>query len=304
MDPTLSAFLTSWDPRIEVLFLLAIAGTTYILGWWRLRSRTRHHVVRSRWNVAARWRPISYLAGLTILGVALLSPIDVLASQLFTMHMVQHILLVMIIPPLLLLANPLPYVMWGLPSTFRRPVGQALGRKSPVRQTLEIVSKPGWVWLAFVVLYLGWHDPNAYNLALQSAFAHDLEHVTFFLVSMLFWWHVIGAGPRLHRKMPPLARAGYVLLAVPPNMIAGIAIAFASQTIYTYYEAMPRLLGLSVLDDQRIGGVIMWVPGSMMYMVAALVLVSRWLQREERKPPLPQSAWASDDSLIAPGWEK
>jgi putative membrane protein len=121
---------------------------------------------------------------------------------------------------------------------------------------------------------------------------------------MLFWWHAIGAGPRIHRKMPPLARAGYVLSAVPPNMIAGIAIAFAGQTVYTYYEAMPRLLGLSVLDDQRIGGVIMWLPGSMMYMVAALALVSRWLQQEERKRPLLLSRWATDDYLIAPGWKK
>ena len=134
MDPTLSAFLNSWDLRAEVLLLLAIAGITYTLGWWRLRNRTRHHVVRSRWSIAARWRPIVYLSGLFILGVALMSPIDVLASQLFTMHMIQHVLLVMIIPPLLLLANPLPYVMWGLPGKVRKPVGQSLSRKSRFRQ--------------------------------------------------------------------------------------------------------------------------------------------------------------------------
>lgn len=304
MDPALGAVLNSWDLRAEVLLLLALAGITYILGWWRLRSRTRHHVNRNRWSIGAPWRPVAYLAGLLLLGLALMSPIDVLASQLFTMHMVQHVLLVMVIPPLLLLANPLPYVMWGLPGKARRPVGQTLARQSRFRRALEVVSKPGWVWLYFVIIYLGWHDPNAYNLALQSALVHDLEHVTFFLVSILFWWHVLGVAPHIHRKMSPLARAGYVLLAVPPNMLAGIAIAFAGQVVYTYYELMPRILGLSVLDDQRIGGVIMWVPGSMMYMLAALLLVSRWLQQEERKPPLPQSAWATDDSLIAPGWER
>ena len=87
-------------------------------------------------------------------------------------------------------------------------------------------------------------------------------------------------------------------------MLAGLAIVFASGPIYTYYEAMPRIWGLSVMEDQKIGGVIMWVPGSMMYILAALILISRWLQQEERKPALPQSAWAIDEALAAPGIKK
>ena len=86
-------------------------------------------------------------------------------------------------------------------------------------------------------------------------------------------------------------------------MIAGLAITFATEPIYSFYEAMPRLWGISVMDDQRIAGVIMWVVGSMMYMIAALIIAARWLQSEEVKPALPESAWASDDALAAPGMQ-
>lgn len=304
MDPVLSAALRSWDLRLDLIIVLATAGTIYSLGWWRLRQRTRRARGRNHWQAGAAWRPIAYLSGLLVLAIALMSPIDVLASQLFLMHMIQHVLLVMIVPPLLLVANPLPYMLWGLPARLRRPIVGLLSAESRFRHYLRLTTGPGIVWLFFVIVYWGWHDPNAYNWALQSSFAHDLEHLTFFLASMLFWWHVVGAGPRIHRPMSPFGRFAYALSAIPVNMFAGIAFAFANEPIYTHYEAMPRLWGISILTDQRIAGVIMWVPGSMMYIVAALILVARWLQTEEHKPPLPQANWATDEALLAPGLKK
>lgn len=304
MDPALRATLLSWDLRPEVIFVLALAGTVYTAGWWRLRERSRANSNSNRWRAGARWRPVAYLSGILLLAIALMSPIDVLGGQLLTMHMIQHVLLVMIIPPLLLLANPLPFLLWGMPKNVRLRASRILSSKSKFRFYLRKTTGPGLVWLVFVVFYWGWHDPNAYNLALQNGFIHDLEHLTFFLVSMLFWWHVIGAGPRIHRPLSPIGRFAYVLMGIPPNMLAGLAIVFASGPIYTYYESMPRIWGLSVMEDQKIGGVIMWVPGSMMYIMAGLILISRWLQQEEQKPALPQSAWASDEALAAPGIKK
>ncbi len=301
MDPVLRAALLSWDLRPEVIILLASAGILYTLGWWRLKKRSLKHPGRNRWRASAPWRPVAYIGGLFILAIALLSPIDVLASQLFIMHMIQHLLLMMIVPPLLLLANPLPFVLWGLPKQLRLQAGRILNPGAKFRHFLQRTTGPGLVWLLFVIVYWGWHDPNAYNLALENGFIHDLEHITFFLVSILFWWHVTGAGPRIHRTLSPIGRSAYALTAIPPSMLAGIAIVFASGPIYTYYVAMPRLWGISVMEDQRIAGVIMWVPGSMMYIVAALILIGRWLQQEERKPALPQSAWASAEALAAPG---
>lgn len=290
MDPVLEAVLTSWDLRIEVILILALVGILYARGWWRfrtLRSKSRG----KRGQLADGWRLVAYLSGLVILGLALMSPIDVLGGQFFFMHMIQHLLLVMIVPPLLWLASPLPLALWGLPAATRHQVGGLLSRKSAFRRRLRTLTPPGISWMLFVAALLGWHDPGAYQAALKDELVHDLEHLSFFLTAMLFWWHVIGAAPRVHKRLPRGARIVYALAAVPPNMFAGATIAFSGQPIYTYYAGVPRLWGLSVLDDQILGGIIMWIPGSMMYIVAALILIARWVEQEGEKPSLPEAEW-------------
>jgi cytochrome c oxidase assembly factor CtaG len=309
MDPILKAALSSWDWRPDVIIVLALAGTLFITGWRRLRRRTMASPrTGSGWQASAGWRPISYVAGLIFVGLALMSPLDVLASQLFSMHMIQHLLLIMIAPPLMLIANPMPFMLWGLPDKWRLKIGRGLARllngKSIFRQYLRKATTPGVVWMIWLVSIISWHDPNAYNAALRSNVVHDIEHLTFFFGGMLFWWHVTGAGPRIHKQFGLIGRTAFALSAVPPNMLIGAAIAFATESIYTYYNNVPRLMGLSVLEDQQLGGVIMWVPGSMMYIIAALVLISRLLQGESRKPPLPEAKCGSDEALIAPGLKK
>jgi putative membrane protein len=313
MDPVLKAILLSWDWRLDVLSVLGLAGTLFTVGWWRLRQRagqptghnSSHSSIQSRQKLAAGWRPVSYLLGLSIVGIALISPIDVLAGQLFYMHMIQHLLLIMIGPPLMLMANPLPFVLWGLPSPLRRQVGQGLGHLlsggAPFRNWLRSATSPGVTWMFWVIAIIGWHDPNAYNAALQSELVHDLEHISFFLAGMLFWWHVTGAGPRIHKQHGLVGRIAYLLSVIPPNMLTGVALAFASEPVYAYSTSF---LGLSVLQDQQLGGVIMWIPGSMMYIVAALILAGQLLQGEQDKPALPESNWATEKRLIAPGLEK
>jgi len=318
MDPVLRAVLLSWNWRLDVILVLALAGTLYTTGWWRLRERTRHsrnryqqrarRSGRGRWPLAVGWRLVAYLLGLVFIGLALLSPVDALGGQLFFMHMIQHLLLIMIAPPLMLIANPLPFVLWGLPATLRRRLGYALSvalhRDSFFRRALRSTTASGAIWLFWVISLVGWHDPTAYNAALRNEFIHDLEHLSFFLASMLFWWHVTGAGPRIHRQHGLIGRIALVIAAVPPNMLVGIVLAFAEEVIYTYYLDVPRLWGIDVLTDQQIGGVIMWVPGSMMYLIAALILISRLLQGEENKPVLPESEWATEQTLAASGVEK
>jgi cytochrome c oxidase assembly factor CtaG len=133
---------------------------------------------------------------------------------------------------------------------------------------------------------------------------HDLEHLSFFLPAMLFWWHVMYAPPYIHKRLARGARVAYVLSAVPPTMAAGAVIAFSGQPIYEYYTGVPRVWGMSVMQDQMLGGIIMWIPGSMMYIIAGLILISRWLQEEEAKPPLTDAQWATEDAMIAPGLGK
>jgi cytochrome c oxidase assembly factor CtaG len=245
---------------------------------------------------------------LLVICIALLSPIDALSQQLFFMHMIQHLLLIMVAPPLLLLANPLPFLLWGLPAGQRRSVGRGLShvlhRESRFRTGLRSITAPGIMWLLWVIALLSWHDPNLYNAALRYEWVHDLEHLTFFLASMIFWWRIIGPGPRIHKPMGIVARIALVLAAVPPNMALGAVLAFAGVAFYSYYEAVPRLWGIDTVTDQRIGGIIMWIPGSMMFIITALILSFRMLQGDGKTAPGRSSAWDTEAAMIAPAVRK
>jgi cytochrome c oxidase assembly factor CtaG len=296
MDPTLSVLLLSWAWRPEIMLTLGLATAVHLAGRWQLSRRGSGRLV-------SPWRSVAYLGGLAVLGIALMSPIDVLSGQFFYMHMIQHLLLVMIAPPLLLLADPMPIMLWGLPSNLRLEVGRWLRPDAAFRRVVRALTTPGLVWLYVVAVLVGWHDPKAYNLTLENDLVHDLEHLTFFGTAMLFWWHVIGAAPHIHRRLSPGVRIGYVLSVVPASALTGIAIAFAQEPIYTYYTTIPRLGEMTVVQDQMLGGVIMWIPGSMMYIIAALVLIARVIQAADQEP-LPVPAPPRDNVMGAPGFEE
>ncbi len=283
MNPLTKALLLSWDLRPEVLVPLLLLAALHFTGWLRLRRR-------SDGRFANLWRLASYTGGLLALALALLSPIDVLSGQLFSAHMVQHLLLMMVAPPLLLLANPFPTFLWALPSRLRAPLSAAfrrltawLARDAFISHSLLKATAPSSAWAIYVLVFFAWHDGNAYSLALRFPTVHRLEHFTFVGAALLFWWHVTGAAPRFHPKPAQWLRVAYVLAMIPPNMLLGVALSFAATPIYRYYESIPRLYGLSVLDDQVWGGLIMWIPGSMMYVIAALALLARLLMTAELK---------------------
>jgi putative membrane protein len=267
------ALLTTWDFRLDVSVYLALSAAVFTASWLRLRRRGGH-------RLAAGWRLVSFLAGLGILGLAMMSAIDLWAERLFFMHMIQHLLLIMVVPPLLLLANPFPFMLWGLPG------GRELGRRlftpsARFRRALRGLTRPGMVWVTFVAVLWSWHDPYLYGLAQGPGWIHDLEHLLFFGTGMLFWWHAIGAGPRLHGRLSPLARIGYLLAAGVANLLPGVIIALADTPLYPYYAAVSRPAGITLLQEQSLSGIIMWVPGTMMYWMAALVIVIRRLNHLE-----------------------
>ncbi|MCA9981062.1 MAG: cytochrome c oxidase assembly protein, partial [Anaerolineales bacterium] len=164
MSPELNALLTSWQWRPEILLLLGLFGTLYTMGWVRLRRRS------GRNKLANGWRLFSYWLALTAIVLALLSPVDVLGSLLFYMHMIQHLLLTMVAAPLMMLANPMPFLIWGLPTRPRQTVGRALShalhRQSRFRTILRRLTTPGICLGLMVVTLWVWHDGNLYNLAL------------------------------------------------------------------------------------------------------------------------------------------
>lgn len=298
MHPLTRALFSAWELRPDVLIVILTMSTLYVTGWRRLRRQSAHH------KLATRLRLTSYLSGMVIIAIALMSPIDRLGGQLFFMHMIQHMLFMMLSAPLLWLAEPFPISLWGLPPKARHAVGGLFNSDSTFRSVLARATSPGVAWLIFVTIYLGWHDPNLYNLALHHEWVHDIQHITFFGASLLYWWPIIGAAPHIHTRFPGWAKLPYLLGTVPPNMFVGISIAFATDVRYTYYESIPRFWGLTVMQDQQLAGAIMWIPGSMMFIMAALVVLALLFGKEKSQPGPVSLDWDDEQAMIAPGLEE
>jgi len=271
-----------WDTLLQfelwpqIILVLGGTGAVYVVGWRRLRERGFR-------RLANGWRLVSFLSGLLFLGVAMLSFIEVLQDLLFTVHMVQHILIATIGPLLLLVADPYPVLMWGFPMRVRQALVPIVGRGALGRRLMRRYLGPWVCWGLFVGSLWAWHTPGAYDAALRSEILHLLQHTTYFITALLFWWHVTDATPRIWGRHGYGFRIGYLLAALAQNEVLGVLIALSKEPIYPWYTTVPRLWGLSVMDDQALGGAIMWVPGGMMYALAGVVLLARFLEQEETR---------------------
>lgn len=274
--PGEAVHLSAWNWRPDVLLVLVLLGTIYTWGWIRLRKRSVH--------VAYKWQLALYLLGLVTIGLVLLSPIDTLAEALLSMHMVQHLLLLMIAPLLLLLANPLAAFLWGLPRRIRHTVGRLLTRSSLFRHGLWALTLMPITWSVYVINLWAWHHPNLYQMALRNEWVHDLQHLLFFLTAVFFWWPIVNPAPRLHGIISYGFRILYLIAATLQNTLLGMAISLPERVLYPFYAAVPRLRDLSPINDQALGGGIMWVSGHM-YLVPILVLVARMMIYEKENLP-------------------
>ena len=261
-----------WHWRPDVLLVIISFGTIYTRGWLWLRRRSAHTV--------QTWQLAFYLLGLAAICLALISPIDALASTLLHMHMVQHLLLLMIAPLLLLLANPLAAFLWGIPVNIRRIVGHFFIRRSLFRSALWALTLMPVSWGLYVVDLWAWHHPVLYQTALRNEWVHDLQHLLFFFTAILFWWPIANPAPRLHGLISFGFRIVYLVAATLQNTLLGMAISLPERILYPFYASIPRLRDLSPINDQALGGGIMWVSGHM-YLIPILILVARMLKDEE-----------------------
>jgi len=244
-----------------------------------------------------RWRTASFVAGLATIVVALDSPIDDLAEELLWVHMVQHILLLVVAPPLLAVARPWNRMWHGFPLGFRRRTARTVTqspRLAPLRRAAGIFQDPLPSWLAFNVTFLAWHLPAAYDATLQSQFVHALEHAMFFGTALLFWTRVIDSPP-WRSPLADVPRAIYVGLAMVVSWMLAIAFAVSTAPVYAPYAAQAsRPGGITALADQQLAAGVMWVPGSIPFTIAILFVIYRWLQPKRlrepsRERPLPES---------------
>jgi cytochrome c oxidase assembly factor CtaG len=268
IDPVTTTILQSWtfDPWI-IIPLLLTAGI-YLRGWRELHRRLPRRF--------AVWRLIVFQAGLLTLFLALASPLHPLAELLLQFHMTQHLLLMMVVPPLLLLGAPLLPLLRGLPRSVLQHWIAPLFATTPFRRLAYFLTHPIVCLVAFTVSTIAWHVPGLYELALRSEFWHNVQHVCFLGTGLLFWWPVVQPWPSRVR-WPRWTIIPYLLLADIQNTALSAFLIFSERVLYPTYAAVPRLWGISVLDDQAAAGAIMWVPGSVIFLVPVGVLAIRLL---------------------------
>ena len=271
-------------PQVEpMLGAVVAAGAIYAVGW--------RNVSRRRPQRFGPARLAAFLGGLGAIALAVASPLDALAGHRLSAHMTQHLLLLMVAPPLLWLGAPLAPMLRGLPRAIRRAVAAGLAAPS-VRRSAGVIAHPAFGWVSFTAAFWAWHTPRLYELALRSHAWHHLEHACFFATAMLFWRPVILAWPA-RSPWPRWTMIPYLLLADLQNTVLAAILTLSDRVIYPAYATLARAGTISALEDQSIAGVIMWVPGSLVFLVAAV-----WLAMEALNRPRPLPVMASAGASI------
>jgi cytochrome c oxidase assembly factor CtaG/polyferredoxin len=258
MSPTLDAFLRSWPSDPWLLAGLVITAGAYLRGWLALRRRDPR-----RWDGGPLAATLGALAATYL---ALASPIEPFAALLLQVHMMQHLLLMMVAPPLFWLGAPLFPLLRGLPKPVRVFWVAPLLASPPLRRLFGRLTHPLAALPIFVAVNWGWHTPPLYDLALRSDTWHYLQHVCFLGAALLFWYPVVRPYPSRPRWSPWLLLP-YLLFADLANTVLSAVLTFSNHVLYPYYNQVPRLAGVSALEDQSAAGLIMWVPGSLAFLL-------------------------------------
>jgi putative membrane protein len=267
---------TAWAWNLEpwLLTSLLLAAALYAAGvacLWRQAGAGRGIL---------RWRVAAFAAGWASLGAALVSPLDALGSQLFSAHMVQHELLMVVAAPLLVLGRPLAAWTWALAPGARRAVGHATHWPG-LAWGWQQLTQPLHAWALHALALWLWHLPLLFDAALRSEGLHVLQHASFLATALLFWWAVLGGDPRARASGFALA---YLFTTMMHTAALGALLTLSPRAWYAGYAASASALGLDPLQDQQLGGLVMWVPGGVAYLAAALVLVARVLARPAVNP--------------------
>ena len=271
-EPGASPWL-AWNAAPDAVTCLATSFIWYGLGVWRL---TREAPVN---RVLTRLRIVGYCVGLGVLAVALLSPVDTIGDELFWLHMVQHLLLTLVAPPLLVWSRPAVIFMWAFPRPVRRGLSRVWNRVG-FGAAVRGLHAPATVWALFTGTFLIWHLPGPFQFALDHEAVHEGEHLSFFLTALLFWSVVIAPSTR--------GRLGYGarLLFLTTNGILtgfpGALMVLAPRVLYPIQALHSPEWGLTGLADQQIAGALMWVVGSFIYLGAGSWLFVRWLDTADQ----------------------
>jgi putative membrane protein len=227
------------------------------------------------------WRARCFSGALVALGLALLSPLDALSGSLASAHMVQHLLLLLVAAPLLALSAPSSAILRGSPLVLRRASGRWRRRLGLTHGNLGVLRHPAAVWLLSVGVVWFWHAAAPYDATLDNQLLHVLEHASFLVTAVLFWQVVVGVrgAARVSGGLGVLL----VFAMAMQSVFLSVLLTFARTPWYSGYAATTAPWGLDPLTDQRLAGVIMWIPAGVIYLVVALALLVTWIRATERE---------------------
>ncbi|HEX4065545.1 MAG TPA: cytochrome c oxidase assembly protein [Acidobacteriaceae bacterium] len=273
------ALVTRWDIPWAVTAALVVTAVVYVRGWRQIR--------KTRPELFPVWRLAAFLGGMLALFVAVASPLDTFSETLLFMHMAQHFVLMSIAPPLIVLSAPVVPMLRGLPRPIMRRVLRPVFATGWMHRIGAWLTRPKVAWIAMNVSYVSWHIPRAYEFALSSENVHNCEHACFFFTSLMFWWPIIAPWP-FRQNWSRWLLLPYLLLADLVNTALSASLCFSGKLLYPSYAAVPRLFGLSALNDQIAAGAFMWVMGSTVFLIPAMgitmMLLSPRRQRLRAQP--------------------
>jgi putative membrane protein len=268
MVHSLQTAFEPWTLQVSLDLILILEAVLYLRGWIHLRL--------SRVNIIPAWRVGSFLLGMFLIWLALGSPLAAFDEKLLTVHMVQHLLLMTIAPPLILVGAPIMPLLHGLPRQFVHGIIGLLFRWPPLQQFGRVITQPAFCWIAAAAALVGWHIPGAFTLGLQSEAWHIVEHACFLGTGFLFWWPVVQPWPSVP-VWPRWSMLLYLFLAtIPCDILSGFLV-FCDRVVYPVYLVGPRQFDVSALEDQQRAAALMWTCVTIIYLIPAMILTTRLL---------------------------
>jgi putative membrane protein len=269
--PTIANLALGWSFEPAIVLPLVAAA----LGWLRIVGRIdRAHPA----NPVPRRRTVAFLAGLAAIAVALLSGIDRYDTTLFSVHMVQHMLLTMVAAPLIAMGAPITTLLRASSPDVRRTVILPILHS----RVMKVLSFPVVSWLVFAGVMWGTHFSPLFDASLENPLIHDLEHALYLGAGLLFWWPAVGLDPSPWR-MPHAVRTMYVFLQMPQNTFLAVTILNTTVVLYAHYATTIRAWGPAVLEDQQIAGGVMWLTGDILFLAALAAILAGWMSHEKAR---------------------
>lgn len=269
----LSELAVAWEFDILVIVSLLVAAVFYAIGLVRLWRRAG--IGRG----VRVWEASCFVAGWLTLVIALVSPLHTWGNVLFSAHMVQHELLMLVAAPLLVLSRPLVAGLIALPPRWARWVAHR-ARRPPWQAAWHFLSGALVAWLIHAAVLWLWHVPVLFDATIESDFVHALQHLSFVVSALLFWWAIVHSQPRASSLGIAVL---YLFTTALHSGLLGALITLTRSAWYTAYFDTTAAWGLTPLEDQQLGGLIMWIPACSVYILAGLALFAGWLQQSANR---------------------